>query len=110
MSRKHSSSGKKQASPLLPVWPEQIVGGKHIRMLDKLLRQLRRDDHANRKLFLDDVVVAYLLAFFNPTLRTLRTLEDFSQTRQAQRHLSVTRVCLSTLSDFNRIADVNLLH
>lgn len=109
MSRKHSSSGKKSASPPLPVWPEQIVGGKHIRMLDKHLRRLRREDHANRKLFLDDVVVAYLLAFFNPTLRTLRTLEDFSQTRQAQRHLSVTRLCRSTVSDFNHIADANLL-
>jgi transposase len=60
-------------------------------------------------LFLDDVVIAHLLAFFNPTLRSLRTIEDFSQTRQAQRHLSVRRLCKSTLSDFHRVADPALL-
>ena len=108
MSRKHSAPGKKPSSSL-PNWPEQIVGGKHVRMLDKHLRRLRQDGHGNRQLFLDDVVVAYLLAFFNPTLRTLRTLEDFSQSRQAQRHLSVPRLCRSSVSDFNRIADANLL-
>jgi hypothetical protein len=60
-------------------------------------------------LFLDDVVIAHLLAFFNPTLRSLRTIEDFSQTRQAQRHLSTRRLCKSTLSDFHRVADPTLL-
>jgi hypothetical protein len=90
----------------LPTWPEQVVGAKHVRALERLLGQLReRDPHGNRRLFLDDVFVAYLLAFFNPALRTLRTLEDFSQTRQAQKFLSIPRLCKSTLSDFNRLAD-----
>jgi hypothetical protein len=79
-------------------------------MLEKHVRSLRdADAHGNRQLFLDDVVVAHLLAFFNPTLRSLRTIEDFSQTRQAQRHLSVRRLCKSTLSDFHRVADPALL-
>jgi len=52
--------------------------------------ELRENNaHGNRKLFLDDVFVTYLSAFFNPTLRSLRTLKDFSQSRQAQRHLSL---------------------
>ena len=55
------------------------------------------------------MVIAHLLAFFNPTLRSLRTIEDFSQTQQAQRHLSVRRLCKSTLSDFHRVADPTLL-
>lgn len=94
----------------LPNWPEQITGGKYIRMLDKYVQSLRNADaHGNRRLFLDNVVIAHLLAFFNPTLRSLRTIEDFSQTRQAQRHLSVRRLCKSTLSDFHRIADPTLL-
>jgi hypothetical protein len=38
-------------------------------------------------------------------LRTLRTLEDFSQTRQAQEHLTIGKLCKSTLSDFNKLAD-----
>jgi hypothetical protein len=94
----------------LPDWPETVVGGKYVRMLQDHVRGLRAQDaHGNRRLFLDDVVIAYLLAFFNPTLRSLRTIEDFSQTRQAQRHLSLRRLAKSTLSDFNRIADPHLL-
>jgi hypothetical protein len=94
----------------LPNWPESITGGKYVRMLEKYVQSLRdADAHGNRRLFLDDVVVAHLLAFFNPTLRSLRTIEDFSQTRQAQRHLSVRRLCKSTLSDFHRVADPALL-
>jgi hypothetical protein len=101
---------EKQAIESLPNWPEQITGGKYVRMLEKYAQTLRdADGHGNRRLFLDDVVIAHLLAFFNPTLRSLRTIEDFSQTRQAQRHLSVRRLCKSTLSDFHRVADPALL-
>ena len=53
----------------------------------------------------DDDFVAYLLAFFNPALRTLRTIEGFSQTRQAQKPLTIRKLCKSTLSDFNTLDD-----
>jgi hypothetical protein len=90
----------------LPIWPEQVVGAKPIRSLERLIEGLRQETpHGNRELFLDDVFVAYLLAFFNPALRTLRTIEDFSQTRQAQKHLTIRKLCKSTLSDFNKLAD-----
>jgi hypothetical protein len=90
----------------LPVWPEQVLGAKHVHSLERLVNQLREQSpHGNRDLFLDDVFVAYLLAFFNPALRTLRTIEDFSQTRQAQKHLTISKLCKSTLSDFNKLAD-----
>ena len=83
--------------------PEKVVGAKYVRLLQKQLRHLRDEtSHGNQKLFLDDVFVAYLLAFFNPMVRSLRTLEDLSQTPQAQKHLSVDRICKSTLSDFNK--------
>lgn len=90
----------------LPRWPETVVGGKYVQLLQKHVDQLRdQDAHGNRKLFFDDVFIVSLLAFFNPTLRSLRTLEDFSQTQQAQKHLSLTKVCRSTLSDFHRLVD-----
>ena len=90
----------------LPVWPEQVFGATHVRSLERIIDGLReKNAHGNRELFLDDVFVAYLLAFFNPALRTLRTLEDFSQTRQAQKHLSIPKLSKSTLSDFNKLAD-----
>jgi hypothetical protein len=77
-----------------------------IQRLAKHVETLRDSDaHGNRRLFLDDVFIAYLLAFFNPSIRSLRTPEDFSQTRQAQRHLTTPKICRSTLSDFQRLAD-----
>lgn len=90
----------------LPVWPEKLIGAKYVRLLEKQLCQLRDEDpHGNQQLFLDDVFIAYLLAFFNPSIRSLRTIEDLSQTQQAQKHLSVQKICKSTLSDFNQLVD-----
>jgi hypothetical protein len=91
-------------------WPETVVGGTYLRSLETLVGQLRETHpHGNRDLFLDDVFIAYLLVFFNPSIRTLRTIEDFSQTQQAQRHLSIPKLCKSTLSDFNKLADPSRL-
>jgi Transposase DDE domain len=93
-----------------PLWPETVIGGKYVRSLETLLHALRPEDaHGNRILHLDDVLVCYLLAFFNPSIRSLRTVEDFSRTQQAQRFISVDRIPKSTLSDFQRIADPTLL-
>jgi hypothetical protein len=90
----------------LPTWPDRIIGATHLHSLPKWLGELRQNQpHGNRGLFLDDVFVASLLAFFNPTLRTLRTIEDFSQTRQAQKHLWIPKLCKSIFSDFNKLAD-----
>lgn len=87
-------------------WPEQVIGGKYVRLLERQLNQLRGEPaHGNRTLHLDDVFVTHLLAFFNPTVRSLRTIEDFSQTRQVQKHLSLRKLCRSTLSDFHRLVD-----
>ncbi len=90
----------------LPLWPETVQRGSLVETLRIHVGKLRtEDDHGNRELFLDDVFSAYLLAFFNPSIRTLRTIEDFSQTKQAQKHLSIPKISRSTLSDFQRIAD-----
>lgn len=93
----------------LPEWPSVVMGGKYVRLLEQYVRRLRSEAHGNRELFLDDVFIALLLSFFNPTVRSLRTIEDFSQTRQAQKFLSVDKVCRSTLSDFNQLTDPGLL-
>jgi hypothetical protein len=96
------AAGRKTVARVL----EQVIGAKYVRLLEKQIRTMREETaHGNRRLFLDDVFVASLLAFFNPTVRSLRTVEDLSRTRQAQKHLSVDRICKSTLSDFNRLID-----
>ena len=91
-------------------WPVQIMGIKYVRVLQKHVAQLREaDPHGNRKLFYDDVVIMHLLAFFNPTLKSLRTIEDFSQTRQARKHLTPRKLCRSTLSDFHALCEPSRL-
>jgi hypothetical protein len=104
--RRRRPAADDQATADLPLWPETVQRGALIEMLRKHVEGRRAEDrHGNRALFLDDVFIAYLLAFFNPSIRTLRTIEDFSQTQQAQKHLSIAKICRSTLSDFQKIAD-----
>jgi hypothetical protein len=104
--RRRRASNTTATTEPAKVWPEQLIGAKYVRLLEKQLRNLQAEDaHGNRRLFLDDVFVAYLLAFFNPTIRSLRTIEDLSQTQQAQKLLSVDKICKSTLSDFNKFVD-----
>jgi Transposase DDE domain len=106
--RERSLKPRKRAESLLelPLWPETVRGGKLVKLLERYVNGLVDEHpHGNRALFLDDVFIAHLLAFFNPTLRSLRTLEDFSQTQQAQKHLSIPRICRSTLSDFHRLTE-----
>lgn len=107
MAKRHSRNKPTQEDLTeVRVWPEQVMGGKYVRLLEKELHNLRAEnEHGNRKLFLDDVFVVHLLAFYNPTVNSLRTVEDFSQTIQVQKHLSIRKVCKSTLSDFNQLAD-----
>jgi hypothetical protein len=101
---------KRGRKPRPAVRGEELFGGKHVRMLQEHLMRLRAaHPHANRTLFFDDVAIAYLLAFFTPTIRSLRTMEDFSQTEQMQEQLSVERLPRSTLSDANKVFDPTLL-
>jgi hypothetical protein len=89
---------------------EELFGGKYVRCLQKHLARLRAAHaHPNRTLFFDNVAVAYLLAFFSPAIRSLRTLDDLSQTPAMRQQTSVDRIPRSTLSDANRVFDPALL-
>lgn len=79
-------------------------------MLDDLLKDLRHhEDHPHRKLFLDDVVVAHLLAFFNPALRGLRSIEELFEDPKLRRVLKAPRIPKSTLAEAQRLFDPHLL-
>jgi hypothetical protein len=106
MARRVPTSPSSSDQPPTRNWPEALVGAKYLGLLEKEVQGLRdRNPHGNRDLFLDDVFVLSLLAFHNPTLRSLRILEDISQSTQAQRQLTVDRIPRSTLSDFHKLAD-----
>ena len=92
--------------PRLPVRAEELFGGRYVRSLAAHLARLRAAHaHPNRTLFFDDVTVAYLLAFFSPAIRSLRTLDDFSQTPPMREQTSADRIPRSTLSDANKVFD-----
>jgi hypothetical protein len=85
-----------------------------VQLLQRHLRHLRDAyGHGNRKLFYDDLVSAYLLAFFNPTARSLRAIEDLSQAWAPRLgvdgQLKLRKLCRSTMSDANALMDARLL-
>lgn len=89
---------------------DHVVGRRELRVLDDMLRDLRgAHAHANRKLFFDDVVVAHLLAFFNPALRGLRSIQELFQDAKVQRVFQTPRMPKSTLADAQRVFDPELL-
>jgi hypothetical protein len=89
---------------------QELLGGRYVEFLQQHLRRLRSAyEHGNRVLFYDQLVTAYLLAFFNPSVRSLRTLSDFTFSPQGQAFLGTTRLCRSTISDANKLMDAGLL-
>jgi hypothetical protein len=65
--------------------------------------------HGNCRLFLSDTLLVLLAAFFNPTVRSLRLVEQLSQMNWIKGQLNVDRVCRSTLSDALARFDPGLL-
>jgi hypothetical protein len=90
--------------------PERLLGGQFLELLEGHLRRLRKvQDHPNRVLHYDDLLTLLLICFFNPTIRSLRTLQSASRMVGLQEHLSVEQACRSTISDANRVLDPALL-
>ena len=87
---------------------ENLVGPANLAMLQRHLQRLRAAyDHPNRLLHLDNLIVALLYAFHNPTCRSLRTVEGLSKV--CQEEIGVDQLCRSTTSDAMALFDPNLL-
>ncbi len=86
------------------------MGRRFIRLLDGQLQHLRdHGRHGNRRLFYDQLLVAHLLAFFNPILAGLRKIEDVFEIPAVRKRLKMPRVPKSTLADAQRLFDPELL-
>ena len=108
MARKRKT-GTERPDPI-PIPEDQVVGRRFIRLLDGQLRHLREHaSHGNRGFFYDQLVVAHLLAFFNPILAGLRKIEDVFDVPAVRRRLKMPRVPKSTLADAQRLFDPQLL-
>jgi hypothetical protein len=94
--------------------PEALQGLKYFRLLSPLLQRLRDDgtarDHAgNRQLHFDQYCALVLLMLFNPTLRSLRSLQQASELGNVQEKLGIGRFSLGSFSESSHVFDPDLL-
>jgi len=81
---------------------DRLVCLKLVRAVQPFCDSLKVPDgleHGNARLGLGDTLTVLLCAFFNPTVRSLRLIEQLSQMPWAAKNLDIERVCRSTLSD-----------
>jgi hypothetical protein len=102
----------KRAKPA--VQAKDVHGLKYFKQLRPLLAPLRdigteSDKAGNRRFFFDDYACLLLLFFFNPTLKSLRALQQASDLDKVQKKLGVPRVALGSLSAAARDFDADAL-
>lgn len=95
-------------TPLLD--EHQLVGFKYFDRLVPLLARLHdvgcaRDTAGNRSLHYDHYCLLVLLALFNPTVRSLRALQQASTLKKVQRQLGCPRTSLGSLSEAAAVFD-----
>jgi len=92
-------SGKKRADEFEV--PRELTSGHVLKVLKEHLATLRADRaHPNRTLFYDELLVALLIAAYEPCIDSLRTLDDASVSQNFLRsQITSTRLAKSTLSD-----------
>lgn len=94
----------------VPGRDEPLVGLKFIRLLEEQLARLHAEPvHGNRQLLDYHVVIAHLVAFFNPILRGLRSLEDIFSHPSVRKAFGCRKLPKSTLSDAHAVFDPQLL-
>jgi Transposase DDE domain len=104
------------ATTPFPASTEEVLQGfKYFRVLGPLFAHLRtvgteRDRAGNRLLFYDQYATLMLLYFFNPTVTSLRGLQQTTTLTKVQERLGVRRTSLGTLSEAAYVFDAGLLH
>lgn len=103
------ASREREVTPI-PGRPDQLVGRRLFRLIDEHLRHLHRlPAHGNRTFFYDQLVVAHLLAFFNPAIHSLRRIEDAFDLPGVKRLFGIPAAARSTVADAQRLFDPQLL-
>lgn len=98
----------------LRVSAKNIRGLKYFKQLQPLFAHLhdvgtQRDRAGNRELFFDQYAALILLFFFNPTLSSLRALQQASCLDKVQKKLGCPRASLGSLSEAARVFDAEML-
>ena len=102
-------------TPFPAITEEALQGFKYFRVLGPLFAHLHtvgteRDRAGNRRLFYDQYATLMLLYFFNPTVTSLRGLQQTTTLTKVQERLGVRRTSLGTLSEAAYVFDAVLLH
>lgn len=83
-----------------------IRGLKFFKPLRALFERLRPEAaHPNRELHYDHYICLLLLYFFNPTLKSLRDIQQISDFKTVARKLGVRRASLGSLSEASHVFD-----
>src|SRR5438552_1261994 len=91
-----------------PIDPRKLQGFKYFELIDELLARLRpvgteRDRAGNRELFFDQYATLMVLYYFNPTVTTLRGIQQFTTLDKVQRLCGVKPTALGSLSEAARV-------
>lgn len=97
-----------------PLDARKLQGFKYFELLDGMLERLRsvgtkRDRAGNRDLFCDQYAALMILYYFNPTVTTLRGLQQFTTLEKVQRLCGVKPTSLGSLSEAARVFDPQAL-
>jgi hypothetical protein len=98
-----------------PIRGKDLQGLKYFKLLGPLLERLHddataRDRAGNRHLFFDQYAGLLLLSFFNPVVKSLRSIQQASMLDKVQRLLGCNRVSRGSLSEASQVFDPELLH
>jgi hypothetical protein len=101
--------------PKTPIQEKDLKGLKYFKLLGPLLDRLHdnatsRDHAGNRKLFYDQYACLLLLSFFNPIVKSLRSIQQASTLDKVQRLFGCNRVSRGSLSEASQVFDPELLH
>lgn len=94
----------------LPPELKHVAGARHLPMLRELLSSLHHlyPNH-NRKLHYDEVVLWFLVACFNPVLRSMRALQSASTFQGVQERTQLPSFSLGSFSEATHLFDPKLL-
>lgn len=102
--------GHSKAKPKNKVEAWQLQGFKYFKVIRKLLTVLQDESpNPNRNLTYDAYVSLLLLYFFNPTLTSLRGIQQASTLAKVRKKLGVKSASLGSLSESSHVFDPELL-
>ena len=94
--------------------PIPLQGGRLIQRMQHALGRLhiagtQRDRAGNRRLFCDQYLSLLLLYFFNPSIKSLRALQNTTNWEKTRQKLGIRRTSLGSLSEASSVFDAGLV-